>query len=256
MKRLLIPLLTVLLFSNCARILQKKPLSTEDITVQEIRNRVEQNFWKLSSIKGSAHLSVEMPGMGFTALSNIVLKMPDSLFMNVKAGFGMGVGSIFVDKNRFAVYSSMENKVYYGDINSFDLNQFFQVNVKFNELFALISGTPIIDETEHSSLSIDESKYLITIKTDQGIKKYWIDPKKFVVTNIHLYDDKEELIVKHEFQKFYKERGVYLPKIIRVNRPKGNERVTLMYTDRKTNSGIKPKDFSIKIPDNTQIINL
>ena len=111
MKRLVIIIISGLLLFSCARILHKKPLTIENMTVQDIRSRVEQNYGKLATIKGSAHLSMEMPGMGFTAISNIVLKMPDSLFISIKAGFGMGVGSILVDKDRFIVYSSMENRV-------------------------------------------------------------------------------------------------------------------------------------------------
>lgn len=256
MKRSIVIIISIILLFNCAKILRKQPLSTAKITIQEIRSRIEQNHWKLSSIKGRAHLSIETPAMGFTAVSNIVLKAPDSLLINIKAGFGLGIGSIFIDKDRFTVYSSVENRVYYGDINSVDLNQFFQVNIKFNDLFGLISGIPLITETEHSSLSVDNNKYLITIKSEQQIKKYWIDPKKFVITDFHLYNNRGELFIKQEFRQFHKERGVILPKIIRVNHPIGNERVTLMYTDRKTNGNTRQKDFMIKIPDSTQKINL
>lgn len=256
MKRLFIVIIPVVLLLNCAQILRKRPLSTENITAYDICGRVEKNYLKLSTIKGRAHLSMEMPGMGFTVVSQITLKMPDSLSIKVKAGFGMGVGSIFVDGDRFTIYSAMQNLVYYGDVDSFDLKQFLQVNIKFQDLIGLISGTPLIERTAHSQLSIDKNKYLVTIKTENQIKKYWVAPKRFVVTDFCLYNNKHELIIKQEFRQFHKERGVVLPKIIRINRPQGKERVTLMYTDRKTNGKVKPGDFSLKIPNNTQRIDL
>lgn len=256
LKRIFLVVLPVLLLMNCAQLLRKRPLSTENISVYDVKGRVKQNYLKLFTIKGRAHLSMEMPGMGFTAASNIILKMPDSLSIKVRAGLGLGIGSIFIDGKQFTIYSVMENRVYYGDIESFNLNQFLQINIKFQELFGLISGIPLIEESDHSILSIDGNKYLVTIKTDSLIKKYWVDPRRFVVTDLHLYNKKNELVIKQEFRQFYKEKGVVLPKIIKINRLKGKERVTLMYTNRKTNEKLKPEDFSIKIPDNTHRIDL
>ena len=256
LKRLFMLLISVLLLVNCSRVLHKKPLSTEDITVREIRRQVKQNYLKLTAIKGRAHLTMEMPGMGVNAVSNIALKMPDLLTIEVKAGFGMGIGSVSVIKDSFTVYSAMENRVYSGNINSFDLSQFFQVKLDFGELIGLISGVPLIEESKHAILSINDNKYLISIKNDQLIKMYWVDPKKNVVSDFHLYDNNKKLIVKQEFRQFHKERGVYLPKIIKVHRPQRKERVTLMYTNRKTNGKIETKDFSLNIPKNTKKINL
>jgi outer membrane lipoprotein-sorting protein len=101
----------------------------------------------------------------------------------------------------------------------------------------------------------DDNKYLITLASDTFVRKYWVDPKKFVVTDFHLYNG-DSLFVKQEFRKFSKERGVMLPKIIRINNPGGHQRVTVFYTDRKTNSRLKSKDFYIKIPKQVKVINL
>lgn len=256
MKRLAVLIVAVFLFFNCAQFLQKKPLSTESITFQEIRNRIKQNYGKLQSIKGRAHLSVEMPGMGFTVVSQIALKTPDSLLFNVKAGFGMGVGAVFVARDSFTIFSSMENKVYTGDINSFDLSQFFQLHIQFQDLIGLISGIPIILESNDASLSVNENKYLITVKNNRGIKKYWVDPEKFVITDLYLYNAKNELIVEQEFRGFQKERGVILPKTIKVTRPQSSERITLHYSARKTNGKLNRDDFVFKIPENAQKVNL
>jgi len=256
LKRVLFFFVAILLLFNCSQILRKKPLTTDRITIQEICNRIDQNFQKLETLKGRAHLSVEMPGMGFTAISHIALKTPDSLAINVKAGFGMGVGSIFVSKDQFMVYSSMENRVYLGNVESFDMSQFFQINVKFQDLIELISGILLIDDLQNTALSIDENKFLITNKTELGTAKYWIDPDKFVVTDFQYYNNEDEVIVKQEFRSFQKEKGVFLPKIIKINRPKTAERITLMYTSRQTNKKLAAEEFLIKMPENTQQINL
>ena len=256
MKRILLLFFIILLFSDCANIFQRKPLSLEDVTVQKIRSRVEENYWKLKSIKGRAHLSIESPEMGFTAFSNISLKLPDLLNVEVKAGLGFGVGSILVRDDQFVVYSSMENVVYYGDIQSFNLNKIGLADIQLDELMGLAAGLPLIPASGKSNLTIDDNKYVITLQSENIQKKYWIDPKKFVVTNFNIYKNDNQLFVQQEFSQFKKERGVYLPKVIKITRPEGRQRVTLFYTDRSTNKKINSDEFTIKIPDNAQKIKL
>lgn len=256
MKRFLLLFFIILLFTNCANVFQGKPLSLENVTVQKIRSRVEENYWKLKSIKGRAHLSIESPEMGFTAFSNISLKLPDLLNVEVKAGLGFGVGSILVRNNQFVVYSSMENVVYYGDVQSFNLNKIGLADIQLKELMGLAAGLPLIPAIGKSSLDIDDNKYVITLQSDSLLKRYWVDPKKFVVTNFKIYKDDNQIFVQQEFSQFKKERGVYLPKVIKITRPEKRQRVTLFYTDRSTNKNINSDEFTIKIPDNAQKIKL
>lgn len=242
--------------SSCSRITQQKPFSGEQISIMEIRNRVQQNSWKLSSMKGQAHVTIETPQMGFTAVSDIILKQPDSLLVHVKAGFGMGVGTIFFHKNQFIVYSSMENRAYLGDINAFRLRQFFPIHFHVSDIIEVVTGIPVLKTSDSCSLVIDNGKYLVTTENESYKKECWIDPKKYVITDLRLYDTQTELIITQEFRQFQKEKGVYLPKLIRIRNEKVNSRFTLFYTDRKTNSKINTKDFILNIPEKTKRINL
>jgi len=255
LKRVYLVLLLIVLVGNCSSVIRKKPLSIDRLSLHEIRSRVEQNYGKLKSIQGKAHLTVETPQMGFNAISYIAYQHPDSLNINVKAGFGMGVGSIFVDKDSFTVYSAFENKVYRGDIHRFQPRQFMQFDIDAENLIDLITGIPVIPNDNNSAINVDKNKYVITVQDEQFSKKFWIDPKKYVVTDFHLYQN-DELMIAQEFRQFSKEQGVFLPKVIRVSHPQGQERVTLFYTDRKTNKKIKQQEFLIKIPQNSKVINL
>ena len=96
-----IKVILLILISGCATIIHKKPLSTEDITVAEIRHRVEQNYLKLHSLKAKAKVSVESPQMSFVTNSSINLKTPDSLMIKLSAIFGIGVGSVFLIESNF-----------------------------------------------------------------------------------------------------------------------------------------------------------
>lgn len=256
LKKRFIHLLLPLIIISCSKALQMKPLSTENITIRQIREKVNQNFIKLSTIKGKARIIAEMPGMGFTALSQMVLKMPDQLKIEIKAGFGMGVGSIRLDSDKFIVYSAMENRVYYGNRDSSNISRFFQINLDFKELLDILTGSPLFSDADNTELTIDDDKYLIIVPAEDHVKKYWIDPKKYVITDFHIYDKNDALTLKHELRTFRKSHDIYLPKLIRVTHPQGNERVTIMFEERKINEKLDNDDFFIKIPESAERVKL
>ena len=86
--------------------------------------------------------------------------------------------------------------------------------------------------------------------------KYWIDPKKFVVTEFQLFDEKNELQLKLEYKQFEKKNRVVLPKLIQLSQPKQKTRVTILYTSRTLNSNFDKKDFVLKIPEQAIRIQL
>lgn len=247
----------VLLFTiGCAGLIQKKPLSLDKMTVTEIRHRIGQNDIKYNSMRASAEISVESPRINFAANSHILMKKPDSIFIKIKAPFGIGVGSLFIDQNQFLIYNSFENSVYTGNPQKIKLNHFFPVDLKIENIFQVFSGIHLIDNDEKDSLVIDRNKYLIIGTTGNLTKKYWIDPKKFVVTTFELLNQKNESLIKLEYKQFEKKNQVMLPKLVQVFQPGQNTRLTILYTDRKTNCRLSNKDFMMKIPDEAERIEL
>ena len=256
MRRLTILMIMLFSIAGCGRVLQKEPLSTENITISQIRERVKENYSRLNSIRTKARIIAEMPGLGFTAMSEAVLKMPDQLKVEIRAGFGMGVGSIRLEGQNFIVYSAMENRAYYGNIDSTDISRFFQINLGFRELLNLLSGSPYFSDNQNTKLTIDDNKYLIHINSEDRIKKYWIDPEKFVITDFQLYAGPDSLIFSQELRNYRKSRGIYLPKLIRVTHPQGHERLTVMFEERSINQKIDANEFYIKIPENAEKVKL
>ena len=247
----------ILLFiSGCARIFHKSTLSLDSVTIGEIRHRVEQNYLKFHSAKAKAKISLESPQISFTANSAINIKMPDSLLIKLSAGLGFGVGAIFMDGNQFLIYNSLENFVYIANPDSVDLKRFLFIDINLEELIQAFSGLHLIQPHTKESLKIDNNQYLLVGSENNYLMKYRIDPKRFVVNSYELSDSLGHVIVKFEYSRFAKIKGVTVPKTIRISQPEQKTRMTIVFTTLTINSKLKPKDFEIKLPDNVDRILL
>ncbi len=249
-------IINLVLLAGCCRLLTRPPLNADAITIGEIRQRVEQNYAQLSSIKARAKICLEAPQMNLVANSKIYFKKPDSLMINLSAGFGLGVGSIFMDKHQFQLYSSMDNTVYSAKPDSFDLKQFFLINVKFDEIFQAFSGLQLIKFHDSESLSVNANQYLLLGTIQNSVLKYRIDPKKYVVTEFEQSDSTGKTVIKFQYDQFAKSSRVLLPKTIRISQPDQKARITIAISSLSVNEKIDPEEFRLKIPNNTVKISL
>jgi len=254
--QLIIVMVASLLLSGCAGILKRPTLSTDQISISQIRHRVEQNYLKFQSLKAKARISVESPQMSFTANASIFIKKPDSVKIQLSAGFGLGLGSVFVDSNQFLFYNSFANTVYSGCPDSLNLPDFFPLEVERQDLLQLFSGIQLLKTFDKELLVVDQNKFLVVGSAEMGALKFWIDPKKFVVTQNQFVDSNNKIIVELEYQKFVKKRGVHLPKTIRIYQPEQKARLTIVFVNLDVNVRFKVTDFLIKIPENAEKISL
>lgn len=243
-------IISILLFIvGCAGLIHKKPLTLDNVTIAEIRNRLEQNNLKYHSLRADADISMESPRINFTARSRIIVKKPDSVLITIRGPFGIGFGAFFIDKEQFLAYNSYDNKVYTGNREKLEQAQFLPINLKLEDLIQALSGIQLLDSFDKDSLAIDHKKYLIIGSKDNQIRKYWIDPDKAVVTEFQLWIDIDEPLIKLEYKQFEKKDQFYLPKFIQIYQPKENTRLTILYTKREPNSQLSKKDFRLKIPE-------
>ena len=253
---IIIVIVSVALLSGCASIFRKAPLSADQTSIAEIRHRVEQNYLKFHSLKAKARISVESPQMSFMANSTINLKKPDSVKIKLTAGFGLGIGSVFLDNKQFLLYNSFENTVYSGCPDSINFQDFFPVDIKMEDFLQVFSGIQLLKSFEKEFLTIDKNQFLIIGSLINGAMRFWVDPKKFVVTNYQLIDSDNNVLIQFEYKKFFKKKGVRMPKTIRIFQPKRKTRLTLVFSNSDVNVRMKEKDFNIKMPYNVEMINL
>ncbi|OQX82941.1 hypothetical protein B6D60_11330 [candidate division KSB1 bacterium 4484_87] len=249
-------IISILLFAGCAGSLSTSKPDLSTMSIAKIRHRVEQNYLRFQTAKAKAKISLESPQLSFTANSAIRIKMPDSLLIQLNSGLGFGVGSIFVDRNRVEIYSSMENALFVGHPDSMNFRRFLMVNVSFDKLLQAFSGIHLIEQHEREMLQIDENSYLVIGSKNGYTLKYWIHPQRFVVQKYQLLDNNGKVFVEFKYDQFVKSHDVYLPKTVRISQPAQKSRLTIVFTTVKVNTKMRPEDFQIRTPKNVERVIL
>jgi len=246
------------LLSGCAHIFKGSQIpDLSKMTVDKIKDRLEQNYLKLNTLEGKGQFQAQMPGNGYEASVSTKLIMPDSLFAKFEIIFGLDIGTFTSNRKKFALYIPMKKLLYTGETDSVDLATFFQVNVNFNELIEAFTGVPKIDLGDTTALKISGDEYLLTSRTASGAHQYWIHPARFVVTKYQFYDLAGTLQVVKSFSRFQKFDEIYLPKSIRIEKPVQKQMFSLFYTQRQINEMIDKKSFKIRgIPRTVRHIKL
>lgn len=256
MKRSLFLILATLLVSSCAGWKRQPSLTLDGVTIAGLRYRIEQNNLRFRSARAEVEISVESPQLNFTAPSRLLIKQPDSLLLTIKGPMGIGYGLLFIDKQRFLIYNSFQNLVYTGDPKSNNGHDLIPIDVPLNQLLLMISGLQQLAEKTRDSLAVDRNKYLIVSSQDQMKRKFWIDPDKFVITEFQLADQKDNVLLKIEYQQFEQQGRLLLPRLIRIFQPQQNTRITMLYKIREANCHLDRRDFSFRIPEQARWIEL
>lgn len=237
------------LFISCAA---TRPPDLTQVTPRDIQFRVLENFKKLRTFEGSAQVIIEIPGEGHRGYSTVYINFPDSVFVKTEAILGIDIGSLFLDHRYFGAYAPRDNTLYYGEIESLELSDFLQVEIKTGELHEVLTGLTQITLDRDSKLSIDDNQYFLTSRWADGEVRYWVDPEEFVVTRSeHLDAEGREVLVK-EFRRLRKRDGVVLPQLIKVTRPQARERITLYYRQQNINDRIAPSKFALKMDEDAR----
>jgi hypothetical protein len=221
-------------------------------TPQDIQQRVAGHLGDLQSFEGKARVIIEMPGQGYNGFSNVFLNLPDSIFVKTEAILGIDIGALFLDHKTFGAYAPRDNVLYYGEVGELNLRDFLQVELETEELYELFTGSVQVMLDSTSRLSLADGKFLITTTSDTTTLKYWIDPKRFVVTESHLVDNEGTILLTKKFERFQKKGKLQLPKIIRLTRPQARERITVYYTKQTVNRAISAERFRLKVPKNAR----
>ncbi len=241
---------------QCSRIFNKAPLTTEDVSIPWLIDRVENNYRKLTSFQGRAQVSIETNQLQVMATAIVSGRMPDKLKLDLKAGLGMSIGAVTVDGKMVKMYAPRENTLYSGTIRAFQRTTLFPVHMAALDLLHMAAGIPVIRRMPNDSLAIQDGHYLLISYLPAGRVHYSIHPKSYVITDVEFFNNSGTLIAKQEFRQFDRQKGIRLPRLIRVQNIRQTERITFYYESRAVNRNIKDSAFSLHIPESTRYVQI
>ncbi len=241
---------------SCAPLFNRAAFDLERIDTAALRVNIEKNFSRLRILSGRARITYEMPTFAYSGIAEVAMRLPDSVKVTMRAIFGMEVGSFFTDGKAFKLYVPMEKTLYSGEIGSMELTQFFQIDVGFKQLLATFTGAMLPPDSELTVLGVEGDDLKLHAGSELGNLILWIEPKYKLVHKAEIIDFEGEALYRFQFNRFQKSRNVVLPKMISVEQPQRNERLSLYYTSRTLNDEVVDLDLLLTVPDDVEEIIL
>ena len=227
----------------------------KNMTIPEIKQRVNQNSNRISSVDAEGNIFFETPEESNSAFMTLSIHKPDSLYAKFQGPFGITAGNVLVTRDNFVYFNALENIVIKGPSSPLNLGAVLRIRVNFDDLIKGLSSSMVFsDETDkNSSLSITESEYVVTVTEADITKKYKIDPSGFYITNYSEYTTSSGTpSLEIKYSNFLEDNRKYFPMKIEINRPEASQFVSIDFRDYTLNKN--RLTYKIVIPKNAKII--
>lgn len=249
---LLFLFLPILFLYSCTA--SKSSFNESDYSISEIISSVNKNSEKLRTLKGDGVISIDSPEMSSSGSFTLSIVKPDSLYIKLEGPFGVSIAAILLERNNFTYYNIQDNRVIIAPSTAANIKAVMRLKLDFDDFINGFSGSYNFIDTnsQNFSLSRIEDNLVLTQKTSEETKKYFLDPYKRYIKQYTVLDNsgKEKMVV--EYNNYTEEDGYYFPNKIKISRAASSEYVFLDYSSKELNKGYL--GYKIKYPKSAKVI--
>jgi outer membrane lipoprotein-sorting protein len=246
-------LMSVLL-ASCAPKRAEILLDTHAVPAGRLISLVAARQAALSTLTGRGVASFESPEMGGTAAFTMALRKPDSLLVRFEGPFGIDVGTLFLSRDKFVVYNSIENSVITGDPTAGTLRSVIPFDLTYDEILSAFAGAFSIgrDTTGLQRYLVDDGAFVLSFDRGTRTDEYRVDPLSLVVIGYRMLDRSGRTIMEAKASRVLEEDRVAAPRRITIVFPDEGRSVTVTYSAMTLNAS--DPSFAYSIPPSARII--
>ena len=243
-----------LLLSSCAPKRSELLLDTKATDANTLISLVQEHQNKLRSVVGKGTVTFESPEMAGTAAFELALKKPDSLLVMFEGPFGIDLGTLFISREKYLMYSSMENKVVTGTPSAAAIRSIIPFDLTLDQVVGAFSGSfPFpSDPKSLQTYSLDDDKFLLIFGCGRNTCKYWVDNRSVVITKYEMRDEHDTLVMDAVSSSFAEEGAASAPKRIRIRFPSQGRQLWVNYSSMTLND--PEPSFAYSIPSNARTV--
>ncbi|MER3522807.1 MAG: hypothetical protein C4326_01730 [Ignavibacteria bacterium] len=251
---ILLALAVPLLFMSCAPRRAAVVLDTAVTTPDLLRAMVEENARRIVAVSGSGVITFDSPELAGSAGFESALKKPDSLLITLEGPFGIDVGTVFLCKDTYVVYNSMENSLLTGSPTTTSFRSFLPFDLTYEQILSAFSGVfpPPDREAAPMSYTIEDEQFVMVYRCRTRRCTYVIDPHYLVVTRYEVADDDGTLLLQARASSLSEQSGLGSARRIRIWFPRESCQVSIAFNRMKLNPD--ELDFRFTIPSNARRI--
>lgn len=251
--RCLVILSAVIVFS-CAPRPGLLVLDTRVVPASELIARVTEGGERLHTLVGRGTVTFESQEIVGSAAFELALRKPDSLLVTLEGPFGIDVGTLFLSRERFVMYNSMENQVMTGVPTSAAIRSVIPFDLTYEQIMDAFSGAfPLpADGMVPDSYSVDEGLFRLSFRNPGGVATYWVSNEYLAVTRYEMRDTQNRLVMDATSSTMTEQDGIRAPRRIRVRFPEQGRQLSVAYSSITLNHP-RPS-FSFSIPPNAHTV--
>lgn len=246
----------VLLTAGCATWRRAPAIPQEATSVERVREVLEANYGRLEQFKARGRLQIASPGQSAVLDARVLIDRPDTLYVRLEALLGIDVGWLFCDRREYLFYLPLENLYGRGPADSLRLDRFFKVTPDYEQLMGALLGLELARHLTDPQIERDESGLRLSGSSALGQHQYWIDPVRGVVTRGEVRDGAGELLLRQSFERFSRIGGVQVPRLIRLQRPRERQGITLLYEEISINKRFSAAEIKTRIAESAHRLEL
>lgn len=252
--------LAFVLINSCApsKVIIREPVSTDGIKPIDLVRKNNANGKGLRYMKAVTTLNLESPKSANQFSAQLAIKFPDSIYIKIEGVLGIDGLKASLNRQTFVVYNIINRYVIQGATSASAIRKTFDYDISFDEMIELLVGLPQLRESELENLiefAADESYYVMAFRSGAETKKIWIDPfAQCAISRIRHFDESGGLILEKEFSRFEFIDGNFMPRYVRIVKPKEKDLLSIFFNARTLNKSFNSSIFSVKYPDDVKII--
>ncbi|MFN0157523.1 MAG: DUF4292 domain-containing protein [Bacteroidota bacterium] len=240
-------------FISCATRRPEVVLDTNATSPEMLIALVERQSEKLQTLTGYGTLSFESPQMSGTASFASSMRRPDSLLVTLEGPFGIDVGTLFLSRDRYVVYNSLENRVTTGVPTSGAIRSVIPFDMTYEQIVNAFAGVfSFPPEAYAGVLAVDEGEFLLSYTVGTTGFNYWVDPAFLLVTRFQQKSADGDILIEASCSSLMEDDDATAPKRIVMRFPRENRRLSINYSSLLLNE--PNPSFAFSIPKTAETI--
>ena len=249
----LLSLCCISLLSACSFGLRSTSSSTvlNQPSSQLLLSAIEENRVQVSSLRGRARIKVVSTRENLRIHCLILAQKPDRWRLEILNPMNMPVSLFLNNGEEWINYSLAENRYLKGNSKG-DATMF---GLKVKDVISFLSGElPLLPyNRENVECFSDGDLFLVTIPSEDGVEKIWINPEGNRIVKGEFYDLSGKMKLKVGFEEFQKAGDVLFPYQIEIYLPKDFTWITLTYEDIQVNPVLENSLFYFIPPPEAEL---
>ena len=246
---------SLIYFEGCA---PSKPIQLErTIAPDRLIKRLEANRRKIKNFSGTGTISIKTSELDTKSSFQVEIKKPDSVKVSFFGPFGIDLAYALITQYDFQFYDVINNTLYKGKQRPGVMKEIMKVNISYDDLLNLITGsvnlTNKLRSEPNSFESIDDLlKLTYNDSLSQKTNSYIIQNDKLEVRQFLQNSIKGKNLIDTKFSNFNRIDEIPIPMAILFNDFVNDQKIQIEYRKFEINNDIG--NLKLEIPSDAKII--